>query len=387
MSKSHWVLPCIAILSCSAGSPGSGDSGSGLGASTDSPGAGGAAANTGATSALGGSLQLGGPGTAGGSGGEMSCASESQEARALPTDLLILLDQSGSMTLEGDRWDPTTLALKTFITNPKSSGLGVGLQYFPLGASKTEDPAICVPANYVTPDVRIATLPANAPPLTGSIDAHHFTAAEGDNATHWGTPTLPAVEGALQYLETYQAANPERAVYLLLATDGKPSKLCPGNDIDGIAAVIAAAAAKTPPIRTFVIGIGLIDRLTALAEAGGTGQSAFIVEAGGSATQEEFSAALNAIRNVALPCDFTIPPPTTGTIDPALVNVEFNGDAAKSVFPKVAGAAACVAGEQNWYYDDENAPTKVVMCPAACDTLKVGNGRIDILFGCKTVVR
>jgi hypothetical protein len=200
MSKHLVWLSSVWFAACSAAS---GGSGAGVDGSSSGNQGSGAGSNQPIPSSAG-SLQLGDPGiTGGGSGGQdMGCASESQEAHAVPTDLLVLLDQSGSMTLEGDRWAPTSTALKAFANNPASGGLGVGLQYFPLGASKTEDPAICQSANYVTPDVAIGALPDNAMALTSSIDAHYFTAAQGEDAAHWGTPTRPAVEGSLHYLAT-----------------------------------------------------------------------------------------------------------------------------------------------------------------------------------------
>jgi hypothetical protein len=373
----------LLLVACSASGGGANDGpdGSGNGPSSGSSTAQGSSNN-------GGSLQLGGSvGQGGGDGVDMGCAAESREARAVPTDLMVLVDQSGSMTLEGNRWDPTATALKAFFQNSTFNGLGVGLQYFPLGATTTEDPAICLAPNYVMPDVPIGALPDNAGALVASVDAHHFTAADGEAPAHWGTPTRPAVEGTLQYLATYQAQHPDRRLYLLLATDGLPSKLCTGNDIDGIATVLAAAAALTPPVQTFVIGIGEIARLNTLAMAGGTGNAAFIVDAGGTQTESQFSAALEAIRHTALPCEFTIPDPPTGRIDPARVNVDLTNDAGKITFPKVAAPTACVAGEVGWYYDSDTAPTQVIMCPSACDTLKQGNAKIDIVFGCKTVTK
>jgi hypothetical protein len=374
----------LVLGACSASAGGAGvDGPSGSGSSTGSGNTG-----QGSSSNAGGSLQLGGSvGQAGSDAIDMGCASESREARAVPTDLMVLVDQSGSMTLEGNRWDPTSTALKAFFQNATFNGLGVGLQYFPLGATTTEDPAICQSSNYVAPDVPIGLLPDNAAALVASVDKHHFTSAEGQDAAHWGTPTRPAVEGTLQYLATYQAQHPERRLFLLLATDGLPSKLCTGNDIDGIATVLAAAAALNPPLQTFVIGIGEIARLNTLAMAGGTGNAAFIVDAVGTQTETQFSAALEAIRHTALPCEFTIPDPSTGRIDPGQVNVELTSDSGKVTFPKVTAAAACVAGETGWYYDNDAAPTQVIMCPSACETLKAGNAKIDIVFGCKTVTK
>src|SRR5258705_7306236 len=117
----HLVLfGCLGLGACSAAS-GSGSrlDGSAAAASGATAAGTGATGATGATDNNGGSLQLD-PNVGGGgsSGAEMGCASESQEAHAIPTDLLVLLDQSGSMTIEGDRWDPTTKALKAFVSNP-----------------------------------------------------------------------------------------------------------------------------------------------------------------------------------------------------------------------------------------------------------------------------
>jgi hypothetical protein len=67
------------------------------------------------------------------------------------------------------------------------------------------------------------------------------------------------------------------------------------------------------------------------------------------------------------------------------VNVEHSATGAPGeTFRKVANLAACRPGEKNWYYDSDSAPTKVLMCPAACDALKSGGGSIDIVFGCVT---
>ncbi|HXK20771.1 MAG TPA: vWA domain-containing protein [Polyangiaceae bacterium] len=404
MKRSFWI-PIVSLglqaLGCSASgsdAPGAGNVTGAAGSPSDngpsSSGNGGSPSGNGASSAGGVNLAMGGSIslTTGGATGEGqagaaadTCARDTQKAEQLPADLFILLDQSGSMTIEGNRWDPVTTALKAFIQSPTSSGLGVGLQYFPLGASMTEDPAICLPANYVTPAVPLGPLPNQAMALVASIDAHFFTAAQGTDAAHWGTPTLPAVAGALQYLAGEATKHPERRPFLLLATDGLPSKLCAGNSIAGIGMALAAAAAGTPAIQTFVIGIGKLTTLNDLATAGGTGKPAFIVDGVGTTTQTELTAALGEIRQVALPCEYTIPPPTTGKIDPKQVNVEHATDGgASSTFLKVADAAACRDGESDWYYDNDQAPTKVMMCPAACLALKTGGGSIDIVFGCAT---
>jgi len=68
--------------------------------------------------------------------GETACAVATQTAQTVPLDLYIMLDSSGSMagTAAGNqtKWDAVRSALTAFVADPKSAGLGVGIQYFPL---------------------------------------------------------------------------------------------------------------------------------------------------------------------------------------------------------------------------------------------------------------
>jgi len=324
------------------------------------------------------------PGSTGGAA--TTCGSDTHEATTIPLSLFVLLDQSGSMTLDGNRWAPVTTALKAFIAGPSLAGVGMGLQYFPLGATVTSDPKICTATNYSTADVPLSDLPANGAALTGSIDNHFFTAAMGNDPAHWGTPTYPALQGSYDYLRTYLTANPTRRGVLLLATDGLPSKLCMGDTPAEIATLIASQLAMTPPIQTYVIGIGKITTLDTWAMAGGTGQ-AFVVDGTGTTTQDDLTKALDQIRVLTLPCDYAIPAPADGSVDPKKVNVRFTSPTqATTDFLNVANASACAAGVQTWYYDDPAAPTRVVMCPSACDALHQQGAKIELVFGCATEV-
>lgn len=66
------------------------------------------------------------------------CAGDLVEAKPIPLDMYVMLDQSASMTLatDGDpqitKWDAVSSALIDFVNDPESAGLGVGLQLFPL---------------------------------------------------------------------------------------------------------------------------------------------------------------------------------------------------------------------------------------------------------------
>jgi hypothetical protein len=68
--------------------------------------------------------------------GDAACAAQTQKAEKLPLDMYVLLDSSSSMTeltTSGQtKWDAIRAALTSFLRDPNSAGLGVGLQYFPL---------------------------------------------------------------------------------------------------------------------------------------------------------------------------------------------------------------------------------------------------------------
>ena len=74
-----------------------------------------------------------------------ACATQSVRAERLPLDLYLMLDASYSMldpTQSGvSKWDAVRTAIRGFMTDPRSVGLGLGLQFFPL--TRKEVPEDC----------------------------------------------------------------------------------------------------------------------------------------------------------------------------------------------------------------------------------------------------
>ena len=317
-------------------------------------------------------------------GADAGCVRGQYTAKARALDMFVLLDQSGSMQEDEDRWTPVTTALKTFVGLPELARTGVALQYFPLGPS---DEIKCRAETYETPDVAMAELPANSAPFRQSIDAHYFSHEECcDTEEHSGTPTRPAVEGALTYLQGWLKQHPERVGVLLLATDGEPSSVCDANKVPDVAKVLAAAATASPQVKTYVIGIGNNDKLDELAIAGDTGEHALIVDGSGVMTEQQLLTALAKIRNEALPCDY----PIDNIPDANSVNVEWTvgpgGDATRLI--NVVDEAGCAkASKTGWYYDAPKAPTRINLCPDTCAELgQQVDVSVRIVEGCDTVV-
>lgn len=313
----------------------------------------------------------------------LGCVKGTYTAKARALDMFILLDQSGSMQEDEDRWTPVTKAIKSFVSGADVAGIGVALQYFPLG---TDDDFKCQSKSYETPDVAMNSLPGNAQALTMSIDAHYFSHDECcDTPEHAGTPTRPAMEGAVAYMRGYMQKNPEHVGVILLATDGEPSSVCEDNKANRVAQVVKGAAEGTPSIRTYVIGIGDDEYLDEMAAPGGTGRGPFIVDGSGKRTESELSRALAEIRMAALPCDYAV----DDVKDSARLNVEaVHSSGSSATLVNVANADGCAKAEKTgWYYDDPKAPKRVKLCPEACTELSAGKtATVRIVEGCETVV-
>lgn len=85
-------------------------------------------------------------------------------------------------------------------------------------------------------------------------------------------------------------------------------------------------------------------------------------------------------------CAWDIPPPPQGqTFDTGQVNVRYTGSAAapQDIF-HVDGSAQCGA-DGGWFYDRNDAPAKLLVCPQTCELLRSQpDAKVDVLFGCET---
>lgn len=360
---------------------------------------------------MGGSA--GPPMSQGGVGG--GCAASYVQAKVKTLAMFVMLDQSQSMDKVVDsvtkarRWDAVTSAFAAFVNDPATAEFPVGLQYFGLpldsgsgGSSSAgtggagmggggRGPGMmpggnppgglfadvtCAVSDYAKAEVPIAPLAMNAKAITDSMAAH---------GPRTSTPTLPAVQGGIEFVVKYQMEHPDHKVVLVLATDGEPSGC--GSTPDNVTAAAAMGLSGTPSIRTYVIGVGdNLTNLDAIAKAGGT-EHAFLVSDG--AVQQDLLKALTAIQGADVPCEYSVPVPMTGKeIDFGKVNVQYSPTTGTSqVLQKVNTVADCVAGSKLWYYDNNAAPTQIVLCEDTCEQLTtVGAGKVEIVLDCKETV-
>jgi hypothetical protein len=321
---------------------------------------------SGGAGGAGGSTIDGGPDDDGGP----ACVSTSVAAQHIQLDIVFVIDQSASMS--GPKWVGTTKGLTTFFNDPASAYIGAGLVYFPNHKAAT---ATCVPEDYQTLDVPINVLPINAFPLTNSMPAD----AKGNS-----TPTYGALKGSLKAATAYQDAHPTHKVILVLATDGDPNA-CGATTIDDVAN-LAKSARNYNGVLTYVIGANgsVIANINKIAAAGGTTEAYDITN-----DISQFAAKMAEIRSSALGCEFEIPPPPAGQdIDPDKVNFSYTpkGVGMSKLLLRADDLVDC-NGKPGWYYDSNNSPSKIILCPASCTTVQADtSAKISVLFGCKSQI-
>jgi hypothetical protein len=210
-----------------------------------------------------------------------------------------------------------------------------------------------------------------------------------------GTPTYPALAGALDAAVAFKNEHQDEVVAVVFTTDGVPTACFPedaGANSPAVAA-LAKNAFDTAGVRTYVIGVfndtekaKAESVLNPIAAAGRTG-TPFIVSVGADTTTQ-FANALAAIRLSARSCVFDLPKPPAGrTPDYGKVNVEYESGTDSKVLAYVETEASCDAASGGWYYDivptPSVTPTKVNVCPATCTRLKNdANGTLGIRQGC-----
>lgn len=401
------LLAALPVAACSASESTKSVANGGASGSSGKAGSGGSEPGTGGTEPNGGSNTIVVPDASMDASDDViidpdaACGIGTAEATLRPVRILVMFDRSTSMLpsvigsiTKPDRWASATSALAQFLSDPSAAGLGVALRFFPHdspAAGCTQE--ACDVAACAEVLVDMGTLTTEPAPddaqeaaLLAAIDESFPVRTEPVQLG--GTPTSVALAGATQWASAHQAANPESRTAILFVTDGAPAGC---DERIAYIAGLAREALDVSGVVTFAVGLlddggeGLNgDFMHQIAEAGGT-EAAFFIE-DGPTSAEDLLSVLNEIRGRALPCDFPMPEATRSgdDIDPALVNVTYTaGDGTETRFTKVLGGAANCHESVSWYYDDEEAPSRIMLCPGACEAVGSDpDARFEILVGC-----
>lgn len=287
----------------------------------------------------------------GNSGDDMGCGGEVYQATAIPPNVLIVLDRSGSMDAklsgdEGTKWQVAQDAIGQVVTQ-YGAYVRFGLSLYP-----GLDPACDVGTGCAPGDVFVDVGVDTAPEIIDVL-------ALVDTCT-LGTPTAEALAGLQAYAGLEDL---ERPNFILLVTDGK-------STCDPPAPMVTALRNQTPEIKTFVVGFGDgadPNELNGMAEAGGTalmGDAKYYQADDAQALVDSFA----DIAGSVLSCTFVldkVPP------DPDELYVYINDG-------EILRDPIHVNG---WDYVPEN--NQISFYGPPCSLLQSGQAKdLQIIFGC-----
>ena len=222
----------------------------------------------------------------------VSAPTPSTAPEAVPLDLFILLDRSGSMSgpiNTGTKWSMIGEALGTFVNDPASAGIQVALTYFsqPVAGQlvPNDDLYSCLVSDYVQPAV--------------TMDG-----ASGQRPAHRRFDPRPRAVGPHAYQHRPRGSH---QLLARLGQDGIPLTTWPSFSPPMVSPKGATrrpttrrgsprrAFAGTPSIATYVIGVGGgLEVLQPIAAGGGTSKP-FLINNVVNATQD-FIDAMYAVR-------------------------------------------------------------------------------------------
>jgi hypothetical protein len=119
----------------------------------------------------------------------------------------------------------------------------------------------------------------------------------------------------------------------------------------------------------------------AVAASGGTGA---MIQVNSADVAGSFASALADIRGDSLGCEFQLPSQVGNEYSTDKVNVRYTPSSGNA--ETIGKEVGCGTG-QGWQYDNDANPTKIVLCPAICDTVKHDPlAEVSIVLGCPSEI-
>jgi hypothetical protein len=327
-------------------------------------------------------LDVGGAEGADSSTGIDECAgiSEMSDVGLQPADIIVIVDNSGSMEFEANSVQSymNMFSSQIFLANIDAhvvlissypgQGHGICLDP-PLGnggcPANDDNPPLYTHVNQEVDSTNglqllISTQAMWAPAMRATASKHIIVVTD-DNSDL----------SAMDFTTMWAALDPTYVPFKVhaIAATQDPVTSCLDGNASGCCAISAAAGLVYQQLTNTTMGVF------------------------GNMCLQEFQPIFDAvaeqvIQGSTLACEFTIPPPPDGQdFDPGQVNVEFEDDAGATLdIGYVETAAECMGVTNGWYYDDPVAPTTIILCPQTCEAVQgFTTATVSIVFGCATM--
>lgn len=331
-----------------------------------------------------------------------SCTETTSQAETtvLPADIIVVVDNSGSMT---DEASSVQASMNDFANT--IIGSEIDAHVIMISADSSDQQGVCVPAPLGS-----GACPADSNPPTFR---HINTTVASSNSLQLVLDTYPQWMDALRPVATKTIAVISDDNSGLSASDFTSQLIAldptfEGFKFDAIVAPYDLNGAVCFPCQIsgnctscdqccgVDSALGLL--CTPLPADQGTVYQELVQSTGGVEgnlciqdflpTFQDMATAVIADSQVS--CLYAIPDPGNGMeIDYTRVNVEYQLDpgATPVLIPNVpAGETAC-GPSGGWYYDDIIDPSQVLLCPDTCTTVQANpDAAITVKFGCATVI-
>jgi len=331
-----------------------------------------------------------------------SCAGIEAEAdaRLLPVDIIWAIDGSGSMV---PSFPAIQAALNKFSGDVEAAGIDAHIVLL-------TSQALCVPAPLGSGKCGAAGLPlgpglpgAGAPASAPDSNPPRLLHLDVSFGYGEGMPVL-----LNNFVHFKQALRADARTQLVLTEDGAPPMSAQAviDHIEGRTSATGTPAWSPGLVADSWIFSGVIcknglgggacltafllpETTSALIElSGGVSEDLSLAGQQGS---DPFAGLLQelaakVIVGAELSCEYDIPEVPAGqTFDRGLVNVLYGtGGSDKEVFPYAEDACRDAVA---WHYDDNDAPTKILLCPKACERARTSeDGKLEVKFGCQTTL-
>lgn len=315
--------------------------------------------------------------TGGTTGGECASVSEMANVGLQPADIIIVVDNSGSMSAEAGfvQANMNAFSSQIFLAN-------IDARVILISADDTDEAGICV-----SQPMGSGACPQDDNPP----DYIHIADGVGSNN---------ALDKILQHYDTYAMhLRPTASKHILVVSDDDA-------DMDSVTfdTMFKALDPSHADYTFHAIASPEDEVLACLAMTSCCLQSAALSEEYieltnltggifGNLCEQDFQPVFDqlstaVISGATLACEYDIPPPPEGEeFDPDLVNVEFDdGQGGSLSIGRVDSPAECPNVVDGWYYDDPANPTSIIVCPQTCDTIQgFAMAAVEIQFGCATV--